>query len=145
MQNGWFWKKKLHKNASLTTWNCRFRLRNHMQSMSIRWFNRNRSWRDYSIGFLRFFLFWKHTSQSHVRDSIWFQNWTNKSCARKLYFSIVVSFYLSGGVLLAMMINLALPWRNVFKVCLYPKQNLPDFMTKAKRALVDSKAFFCCT
>lgn len=53
--------------------------------------------------------------------------------------------YLSGGVLLAMMINLALPWRNVFKVCLYPKQNLPDFMTKAKRALVDSKAFFCWT
>lgn len=51
--------------------------------------------------------------------------------------------YLRGGVLLAMMINLALPWRNVFNVCLQPRQNLPDFMTKAKRALVDSKAFFC--
>lgn len=42
--------------------------------------------------------------------------------ARKRYFSIVNSLiwfhYLSGGVLLAMMINFALPWRNVFKVCL---------------------------
>ena len=59
----------------------------------------------------------------------------------KHYFSIVS--HLRGGVLLAIMINLALPWRRDFKVCLYPKQNLPDFITKAKRALVLSKAFFC--
>lgn len=55
--------------------------------------------------------------------------------------TLFLKSHLSGGVLLAMMINLAFPWRIDFKVCLYPKQNLPDFITKAKRALIRSKAF----
>lgn len=52
-------------------------------------------------------------------------------------------YYLSGGVLLAMIISLALPWRRVFSVCLYPRQYLPDFITSAKWELMLSKAFFC--
>lgn len=53
------------------------------------------------------------------------------------------SNYLRGGVLLAMMISLALPWRRVLRVCLYPRQYLPDFITNAKWELMDSNAFFC--
>lgn len=51
-------------------------------------------------------------------------------------------YYLRGGVLFAMMINLAFPWRRVLSVCLYPRQYLPDFITSARRALILSKAFF---
>ena len=49
--------------------------------------------------------------------------------------------YLRGGVLLAMMTNLALPYRKVSKVFLYPNWNLPDFITKANLLLMDSTVF----
>lgn len=53
-----------------------------------------------------------------------------------------LNIYLSGGVLLAMMTNLALPWRSVFRVCLYPKTYFPLFITRARRELIFSILFF---
>merc|ERR1719305_1984422 len=42
------------------------------------------------------------------------------------------------GVLLAMITSLLLPFLSVFRVCLYPSTYLPDFMTNASLALIDS-------
>ena len=51
--------------------------------------------------------------------------------------------YLNGGVLFAMMTNFAFPCLRVSRVFLYPNVYLPDFMTRARRELMDSTAFFC--
>ena len=42
-----------------------------------------------------------------------------------------------------MMTSLALPCLRVLRVCLYPSTYLPDFMTSARRELMDSAVFFC--
>jgi hypothetical protein len=38
--------------------------------------------------------------------------------------------------------NIHLPPRSCFKQDLYPRVNLPDFMTRASRELIDSAVFF---
>lgn len=50
--------------------------------------------------------------------------------------------YLRGGVLLAMITSLAFPILRVLSVCLYPRQYLPLFITRAKRELMPSEDFF---
>merc|ERR1719458_563973 len=57
-----------------------------------------------------------------------------------------ISDFLRGGVLLAMITSLLFPFLSVFRVCLYPNTYLPDFMTNASLALIDSLlflTFFC--
>ena len=41
-----------------------------------------------------------------------------------------------------MMTNLALPDRRVLRVDLYPKVTFPDFITSARRELMESAVFF---
>lgn len=41
----------------------------------------------------------------------------------------------------AMMTNLAFPFLNVLRVDLYPRTYFPDFITNAKRELMESAAF----
>ena len=56
---------------------------------------------------------------------------------------LLLSLYLRGGVLLAMITNLDFPWRRVLRVWRKPRQYLPDFITKDRRELILSTAFFC--
>ena len=56
---------------------------------------------------------------------------------------LLLSLYLRGGVLLAMITNLDLPCRKVLRVWRKPRQYLPDFITKDRRELMLSTAFFC--
>lgn len=53
--------------------------------------------------------------------------------------------HLRGGVLLAIITSLDLPWRRVFSVWRRPRQYLPDFITNARRELMLSIAFFYMT
>ena len=61
-------------------------------------------------------------------------------CMRGLKY---IQIYLKGGVLFAIITNFAFPWRRVSSVFLYPRVYLPDFITRARRELMDSTAFFC--
>ena len=53
------------------------------------------------------------------------------------------SDFLKCGQLEAIRIILALPFRRAFKVCLYPKMALPDFITSLRRLFIESCCFFC--
>jgi len=50
--------------------------------------------------------------------------------------------YLSWGVLFEMITSFALPCRSVLRVDLYPNVNFPLFITRARRELILSIAFF---
>lgn len=111
----------------------------HTASISKTYFSVTRQMTPYGFKILaekNVHNFWKTLLlNSHLAIS--FVRWTKRWSRHSLPVS-----HLSGGVLLAMMINLALPCLNDFNVWLYPRQYLPDFITRAKRALVLSNARF---
>lgn len=62
--------------------------------------------------------------------------------SNKIFKSFEHLYYLSWGVLFEIITSFALPCRSVLRVDLYPSVNFPLFITRARRELILSIAFF---